>query len=841
MPRQLDSAVFRLALSNLRRKKNSPFSFALIILLAVALLDAGLMLLFYLPRLYDDSNDRLSGPHYTLRVPNNYYKEEYSLFFEGDPRVSLTETEDAIMEDNASYRLAKGSMLLLPNFFDAGREREILPLTLTGPTADIPPDESVYVPMMLKQQGFAVGDPIEFTLRKQPYTYRIAGFLESTWNATMTSNMLSFYLGGEAYQKLYDEIGGGKMISVRLHDPADLDALIHDFQSQTGIVIDAPGFKTQINGIGIDVMRQASTMITGVLSALFAAFSLIVLAIALLVIRFRISNYIQDHMQSIGALEAIGYTSGQVRCALTLECALSGLAGAAAGILSCYGLLSLLGRLISSSLGVRWLTLPHPGYDLCSLAVILGAVCLTALLATRKIRRLAPVTALRSGLRTHSFRRNILPLDARTGPLNLSLSCKAVAANLRQYVMLAVILCGVTFSSVFAVLMFTNLAVDASSFVDLMGEEMSDALVTMTGHTDAREVKSLLAKQDGVRKSVLYDSSSVTIEEELVNLVICEDYSQLETASVFKGSFPQYENEAVITGVLADKLGKTVGDTLTLKRSGVEADYIICGLSQTLSNFGRRCMTTIQGFRRLEPDYHASTLNVYLEPGMDSAAFIQRIEKEPYVLNPSVAAEDLSLEANARRKAENKIQNMMAMYGMDSAQYALMDGDAIIFSGDTSQYLVDTIVDQRSLMESSVGMYSVFIGALATGILILTILVVAMILHLVVHATILRQKQQFGIQKALGFTSAQLRLQIALCFLPVSLPGVAAGILLGSLFTGPLLTALMRTMGISKLSIVSHPVVLAALGCLMLLFTFTAAMAAARPVKKISVYELFTE
>lgn len=835
-------AILRLALANLRHKKNAAFSFGLIVLIAVMLLDTGLTLLCTLPSYYDYSNDRLNAPHYVIRVPNNLYQEDDSAFFQNDPRVSESETEEIVLMESASYQLGDGKLLVLPNFYDAGRERSLLPLSLVGDTADVPEGEGIYVPLWLKLQGFQAGDPFVFEYKKRLYSYRIAGFFESTWFATMTSNMISFYLDSPAYDALYRDIGGGKMISARLHDPARLDALEADFKAQTSVDLDTPGLNTEALSVKIDTMRSAGTMITTLLSAIFAAFSVVVLAIALLVIRFRISNYIQDNIQNIGALEAIGYTSGQIRLALALECVFAGTIGGVMGVAAGYGLLTLMGTLVSASLGVQWAGVLHIGYDAVSLTAILLAVCATALLATRKIRRLSPVTALRFGLHTHSFRRNVLPLDKGNVPLPMKLACKALAANRWQYAMLALVLCGVTFVSSFAVLTYRNFAVDPAGFVKLMGEEMGDVVVTPTQHADLEALQSMLLQREGVRKVAVYDTSSVNLDGKLSTAQIAEDYAQLETTAVYEGNFPLHDNEIVITGRLSNLLGKKIGDTVTAERSGVRAQYIICGYNQTISNFGLKCMLTVGGMRRLNPDYNPASLNVYLAEGTDSARFISAINQEPFVVNPSIQEESPSqLEADARRRAEEKLQNLLSMYGVDSVQFALMDGDTVVLSGDTSAYLVESVLDQATMMKSTVGTYVVFIGVLCMGILILAALISVLILHLVVKSTVVRRRRELGVYRALGYTAGQLRSQIALSFLPVSLIGVICGAVAGGLFTGPSLSALMYSMGISRLSIMIDPLLLALLAVGVLLATFLIAMAAARPVKKISAYELFTE
>lgn len=835
-------APFQLAKVNLRRKKNSSFSFAVIVLLAVALLDTGLSFIQRLPNYFIESNERLNGPHYVVRITNNDYLEAYSRFFETDPRVSNTETAEIVMMDNATYSMDSGEVFILGNFLNVSHPRSILPMQLTGSTADVPEGKGIYVPIMMQEQGIQLGDTLAFDYKKREYSYQVAGFFETTWFGTMVSSMINFYLDDTAYKDLYREVGGGKWISVQLHDPAMIPALEDDYKASTGIVLDAPGLDTQNSAITIETMRSAITMIPYLLSALFASFSIIILIIAMLIIRFRISNYIQDNMQNIGALQALGYRSGQVRGALTIECILSGAIGGIFGIFGSYALQTLLGGLISAVLGVRWMDSPHIAYDLISLIIILAAVGYTALLSTRKIRRLPPVMALRMGAATHSFRRNILPLDGPLSWLEMKLACKSVAANLRQYTMIGIILFGITFASAFSILMYQNIAADLTKFIQLLGEEKCDVSVTLSAHTQPDKIRELLEGMQGVESTAIYDSSSVAVNGELVSAILSDDFTSLHTASVYEGTFPREKNEVVLTGRMAGLLHKEVGDTVTLEYAGVEAEYIVCGLNQTGNGMGRQCALTLDGMKRVNPSYWVKRINIYLLAGWDPQEFILNLEQSGIVLNCSSDTQAAwSAKERIQRKAEEKLKNLLSMYRVDSVQYALMDENGLFLSGDTSTYLIDTVSDANLQLQTSFGIYASLTAILAFGLLLLCAIVALLILHLVVKSTIIRRKREFGIYQALGYTSPQIMRLIAFSFLPVSIPGILIGCISGGLLTGPILSNILSAMGISQIDIIPSPFVLLLLGTVILLSTYLTALYTARRIKKISVYDLFTE
>ena len=62
--------------------------------------------------------------------------------------------------------------------------------------------------------------------------------------------------------------------------------------------------------------------------------------------------------------------------------------------------------------------------------------------------------------------------------------------------------------------------------------------------------------------------------------------------------------------------------------------------------------------------------------------------------------------------------------------------------------------------------------------------------------SVIRKKHELGIQKALGFTTLQLRNQISLGLLPSVIIGVLLGSLLGATQTNSLMTMVQSAMGI---------------------------------------------
>ena len=250
--------VFMIAMANIKKKKGVAVSMGVLILLAVAIFNVGLTLLAGINRFYDMENDRLNGAHYMVRFTGNEYREEYLDFFLQDPRVETAETEEAVLMQMASF--PEGG-IITANFLNMDINRKISGYFVAEQT-EVPEDEAVYMPVFMKDLGYGLGDELILNYNKKDYHFRIAGFTQSTWLHSSVSSMVNFYMPEKAYEKLYEQQGGGYILLVRLKDQADLKGLTADFKNSTDVNIEAISMEANAMEITIDDMRNGTTMVS---------------------------------------------------------------------------------------------------------------------------------------------------------------------------------------------------------------------------------------------------------------------------------------------------------------------------------------------------------------------------------------------------------------------------------------------------------------------------------------------------------------------------------------------------------------------------------------------------
>lgn len=357
--------------------------------------------------------------------------------------------------------------------------------------------------------------------------------------------------------------------------------------------------------------------------------------------------------------------------------------------------------------------------------------------------------------------------------------------NVKQNFMILLIIVALTFASVFSVVLYFNIASDKTAFVNLFGSEPANVLLYVKPDTDTRELMSHVKQMDQVRKVNVLDLITTKMDGQTVYTNVTEQYDQLENNTVYEGRQPKYENEISISWVVSNQINKGIGDTVEIAYGAETGSYLVTGLSQSIGNLGQIGALTMEGIQQLHSDYKGTTLYVYLD-GISNKSFIENVQE----------------------------------------QY----GDAIVETLD---------IDEN--IESQTGMYTAAVFAVMVMVLTITVLVVVMILYLVIKTMIIKRKQEFGVMKAIGYSTIQLMHQMSISFLPVIISGVTIGGVLGYFYTNPMLSILLSSAGVKRLDfLVNLPsIVMLCLGILLL--AYIVSMFVSIKLKKISAYSLITE
>lgn len=688
-----------LTVANIRKSKGQALSFFIMILMASTLLNIGLLTWRNYNQNFDSRAEELNSADVIITIQNG--TDSYSGKFEQE-----------LLADERTRELETRDVLFLPGTCKYGTSDTTRSFAIMNETCDFKignvsyveklsqiPEDAVYLPYLFESGGnYKLGDTFAFTVNtaeqgEKTFTYTIAGFFEESMLATINSTTTGLIFSENAYENLADYFSGnvnGRMFLVQLWDQSKNEAF------GTTHFPDLTDHALLFDVVFYDSIKMARTITSSIGSMIIIAFSIIIVGISLIIIKFRIGNSIEEDMQNIGALKAIGYTGSQITAGIALQFLSIGFIGTLLGTGLSYLILPVISQMFAAQTGVIW----KQGFDIISSSIccifVLAAIYAVAMLSTKQARKLQPIAALRTGIVTHSFRRNPLPLERCHGGLTIRLAGKTFYQNRKQNLLVGIIIAAISFTTVFAGVLYDNISLRFDHFLSATVGELNDVMLSAINHEAAEELLTAVREDDAVRKA-FYVSVGESVKAEGDNQIICyvtEDFAQYDNQNIiYQERFPQYENEAAIGGLIARQLGKSVGDMILLEQNGIRVSYLITGLIQGSNYLGRDAALTEDGYRKMFPDFEAATISVYLNENEDIDTFIDGIQ------------------LTQKEKLVNAVNN-------------------------------------KKLITASMGTYRSIVEMLVLVVLFVTVGMIALTLSLVVKAMLIRKKTDLGIEKS---------------------------------------------------------------------------------------------
>lgn len=784
--------------ANIRKTKSVSATLIGMFVIAAFLLNMGLLVVINYGSFFDQLKKELSPSDAYCLMADSLYTEEVETFFEENEHVVKAQKNDGMMLNVKIYSQGKEQSFSVL-FCSMDEEREISKWKYVD--ENLPPEEmSVYVPDIFKAvSGYQPNDKIDLkftdekTNTEKTLSFTVKGYTEDIYFSSRDTGLMSFYLTRDTYQRIESIIGDSYYVKLIFFNPDNIDSLktveselreILQLNSASLISADASSFFVMID---VELVEMSRCMMATMVSGIMVLFSVVIVLVCLLVVRFRIANSIEEDIMKIGSMKAIGYTSRQIILSVILQFSLLAGIGSIAGIVLSYPALPEVSTIFEQQSGLKW----EQGFDgavsSAAFLILLAVVVLVSWAASHPISRLNPISALRGETTSRRFKRNHLPLDRAKGRLPVVLAFKSVLHSMKQNIMIGIILISVTFAGAFGVIMFYNTTIDTKAFAEVPGLEICNVVAVLNPEKDHTQAIEIIGSMEGVRKTQYLDEVKIKVDGTEASAYVMDDYSEKESVLVYEGRYPELRNEITLAGILAERLHKTIDDTVTVRFGGREEEFKIVGLSNGASMGGLNTSILYEDFIRFNPDFRQQALYIYLDKDRDTGEFIEVLK---YRLDREVLL------------------------------------DAVNFD-----------------MEMAEGMasYQNIVAAVGLAILVITLLVVSLVLYFMISSCVLRSRRQLGIQKAIGFTTFQLMNQHTVAFSVPIILGAVIGSLLGAFYTNPLMSVTMKSMGVMKAGFIVNPYWVTGFGTAAILFSYLLSLLITWRIRKISAYALVTE
>lgn len=647
-------------------------------------------------------------------------------------------------------------------------------------------ENAIYLPIVCKYYWDSELDTeFKCTIGDVEYTFMIAGFFERMMTGGNGVYRYSIFVNDEDYKLISEN-------PISHNDTAyfiNIDENEDDAKISVRITKELGKYQITTFNISQSDAKFARMHLPNILSSIMIAFSLIAVVITLLVINFRISNSIEQDIKNIGVQKAIGYTSFQIRLSIILQFALVTAAASAIGISLTYLVLPAWEQLIRTEAISVW----EYGIDWLCIAATAGLLTFAAIavsfFSTRRINELQPVTALRQGLNVHNFRKNHFPLDKSKGTLGILLPFKAIFHWGKQNVLLMVMMIAIGFTTAFVLVFGYNVVIDDTRMMRLLSSNHENAAVFINDDNIIPEI----AAMDKVEKVYRYNSEmSAAIGDYQVTLESTDDYSDFSFDGIYEGRAPKYDNEIVISGNVKKHLEVELGEEIEVSCGAYTEKFLIVGLTQTTSSMGWGGYITEEArINRLHIPLNYTHLCVDLE-GANGKDYADSTDE---FIN----------------KLKDKFGNdIIGTYNIDRELYV-----------------------DNSLLNMMKGIVFAFA--------VLILVFVTLIINLIIKTVTVRRQHEFGIQKAIGFTSRQIRGQLATETMSVSVVGNIIGAILGCYFTNKIVSLIFSGFGVMKADFLV-PVSVGIISVISLaIFIYAITYLVSGNIRKISAYKLICE
>lgn len=773
-----------LSRSNIRKAKGQAVAIVVLVFLSSIMMNLWLMLATDYKQNLDRCYDRLNDGHVTCFAYRN--DEEFKNYAEKllENRADVTDfcTTDAFgWVGTFDYNEGETSPNIIFLEKNTALSRNVGRIEIVE---DGEYKSGIYLPLIYGTAGnYSVGSEIEIAFGNEKLKYTVCGFLNSASIGSHNCGLCAMLLTEDKYRELAEGglIPKATLISIRIADKALSEAAETDIKKEFAEKFPDMNYVTN----SYNMVSSSRYISQSICASVLSAMAFLTALVAVVVISSNVMNYIHEDMQNLGALKAVGYKSGQLVSALVVQFSGIALATAAIGIGVSYAFFPALNEMMVSQTGIPYAVrfLPVP----CAVTAVftVGAVSAAVFLSSRRIRRIEPITALRQGIHTHNFKKNHMPLDETNVSLNLALALKTVLSGAKQNVTVGITMLVLSLVIVFSGVMLENIIVDTDKFINFIMGEIADSCININASAEDR-LKKALDNDSRVKNYYLYTSSYVTHVGGLsLMATVCDDFSKLGNQDiVIEGRFPKYDNEAAVAVKYAKESGLKIGDEISMSISGNEEKYIISGFTQVTNNLGKDCLLTDSGYERIA---RLTVLSYYINvtDGTDIDKFNDEIT-EPF-----------SEEVNA-------------------------------------------LLNTRSVMKGSSKVYILLMTVIVIAVLILSGVVISFVLYLLVRTMLNNRKRDYGIMKALGFSSGQLILQTALSFMPPIIISAVLGITAGAFVINPFLAIFMSGIGIVKcnFSVAAGFNIIAGMG--LVLFAFGAACLMSLRIRKIVPRELLS-
>lgn len=650
----------------------------------------------------------------------------------------------------------------------------------------ISPGEVYVSPSMVTVLDLKVGDTVTFPVARngKSIQLKVAGYYEDPFMGSSMIGMKGFLICEQDYDRITgtaEEEGmdalarEGAMLHIFVQDGAEMtpDQVNQMLNANTSL----PDYTEDVHSVY--TIRSFMTILQNAFCALMAAFALILLLVALVVLGHSISGIVEQEQKNLGILKTMGCTGRELIFVYTLQYMLAVCVGSIPGILGAVPFTKTVSRMTVTTTG---LLIPAGLPALPCLGVFAGIIIilgLAAVLRLRKIMAVTPLDAIR-GKRDKVSGRQKYRSAIRMKGLPFYLALRQVLSGRKRYISACLVAAFLVFFASLAGRMNDWLGPDGQGMMDAFNPADLDLGVQALGETGEEEMEKVVLSYTGITDSYALAMPSVSVNGTNYTANVITEPQRFH---ISRGETCMAADQVVLTETAASDLGVDIGDKVTIRGDAGRKDFTVSGIYHCANDMGANLGMSREG---------------YLSIGQD---------------DPRIWCHHYFLEDPSRKQAITQ--------ALESAY-----GGGVHVHENTWPGLFGIISAMHMLLVVMYVMIAVFV-------LIVTVMTGSKLLN--------AEQRDLAVYRSMGCSTGMLRCSFAFRFALVALAGAVIGTAGAAFLTDPLVSAVMRLAGISNFASHSAAGNMIVPGLAVTLLFFASAWLAAGKISRIDMDVLTAE
>ncbi len=745
-----------------KRKKRIGISLVLIffIMLSVSMLSSGTLIVVQLFGAINSLYETAKPPHFLQMHTGTVDTAQLEQLAASDAHVTDWQLMEMLNIDNTQIWVTKQNGTKLPlsdcllglGIITEPETYDLL-LDLNNQKPELAAGEIGVPLLLLDQYDIALGDRITLSNGSFTKELTVTSFLrDAQMNSTLCSST-RFLMQEADWQEVRAEMGEIEyLIEYYFDDPS----YATDFQT----VYENAGMPKEGQAITYTLLKLVSGLPDLMTVMILILFSVLLMLIAGLCLRFTILAAMEEEIEDIGILKAIGISFRDIRKLYLNRYRVLIIAGCMLGCLAAIPVNRMLISHIAEAFGApafNWQMLLFPVIAAVLIYAADMSVCKKIL---RRIRDVSVINTIKGETNTESKqKKNAVRKTAAASvfkmPTDFWMAWKQVLLHKRSWLLMTFVIAAASGIMMIGLnVWFTFLS---PAFITYMGQQKCDLMIGVTSSeriAERYERTAALLEQDPDVKRIVNEAYIVQTaknkDQEWANLHIACSEQAGAGLQYLEGHAPESPDEIALSYLNAKEYNVSAGGQLTVLAGEAESVLRVSGVYQDVTNGG---YTAKMRKNCTDESVYRYDLLVDLQEGADVTA------------KASEYAAALGTDANVKS--------------------------------------MDAFVSQT--LSGLTGQFGSVVTVLAANAIGLTILITSLIMMLI----LLKNRKQTAIQRVTGFSVKDIRKQYVIQTLIASAAGVILGVVLVLLIGEPAVSAVigMIGMGLRSITFLTKPLV----------------------------------